>query len=745
VLRDAQLSPARLRRFAAEQRTLAQLNHSSIARLYDANTLPDGTPWFVMEYVDGVPLDQYCEEHKCSIEGRLKLFRAVCEAVEYAHQHGVIHRDLKPSNVLVKPDGSVRLLDFGIAQRPDGEGIAADRTRTGLRLLTLAYAAPEQIRGEPTGVHADVYSLGVILYQLLTSRLPYDLSSKTPLEAALAITTAEPVKPSLYAEARTASRSDLDILSLRAMHKEPKRRYASVAALIRDVDHYLNHEPLEARPDSLTYALGKFARRNWQTIVAVALTSAVLLVGFASALLLRSRPLPARTRPKTVAVLPFRKASRNPELDFLSLAIPEEIARVLGYAKSLSVRSFENTRRYDSPADPQQAGRELHVGTIVTGEYTKGVDQLQIVLAALDVETNRYFWRETFRVPAGNAIELQAQVAAKTREQLGPLLGASEFKETAQPKNEAAYDLFLRASGLGSDPADVKRAIEIFRKSLELDSTYSPAWSGLAVRYRLEGWYSGGGADNLDRAEAAAEHALSLDPNNADAARGLIVSRTGRGKAVAAYQEAADFLRRRPDNVQAHFALSYVFRYVGLLDEAAQECDAAFQIDPLDASNRSCGILFILRGNYQRAMDFINLDHGSEWARTFTLENLLRQGKRGVALAAAPKTAPRWAAYDVLYAGLQNAPHSRIHELARALKPDGDAESDYLAAAHLAYVGETEAAVTLLNRAIEGGYCSYPAIDFDPLFAKIRSSPEIARIRSDAIGCQRNFLTHRMP
>ena len=745
VLRDAQLSPERLRRFAAEQRTLAQLNHPSIARLYDADTLADGTPWFVMEYIDGLPLDQYCAEHKCSIETRLKLFRTVCEAVDYAHQHRVVHRDLKPSNILVKQDGSVRLLDFGIAQRHDSEGTIVDRTRTGLRLLTPAYAAPEQVRGEPAGVYTDVYSLGVILYRLLTSRLPYDLSSKSAMEAAAAITTETPQKPSFYAETRTASWADLDVLVLRAMHREPQRRYSSVASLIRDVDHYLNHEPLEARPDSVAYRMGKFARRNWQTITAVALTAAVLLFGFAFAPLLRSKIVPARAKPKTVAVLPFPKSATNPDLDFLSFAIPEEIARVLGYAQSLSVRSFENTRRYAGfHADPQEVGRELHVGTIVTGDYNKGVDQLQIVLTAMDVETGRYFWRETFRVPARNAIELQAQIAAKTRENLGPLLGATEFKETAHPKNEEAYDLFLRATALGSDPADVKRAIQLLRKSLDLDSTYSPAWSWLAVHYRLEGWYSDGGAASLDQAEAAAERAFSLDRNNVDAARGLIVSRTGRGKTLAAYQEATDFLKRRPDNDQAHFALGYVFRYVGLLEEAERECDAAFEIDPLDAGNRSCGIPFTLDGKYRRAMDFINLDSGSEWARTFILENLLRQGKANEALTAGPKNAPRWAAYDVFYAALNGQSGSKIDELARDAKPEGDAEANYLAAAHLAYAGESEAALRLLSSAIQGGYCSYPAIDSDPLFVKLRNSREFARIRSMAIDCQRDFLTRRV-
>lgn len=144
ILRDAWMSPARRERFALEQRTLAQFNHPSIARLYDADTSPEGTPFFVMEYVEGVPLTEYCIKHECSIQERLQLFRAVCEAVLYAHQHAVIHRDLKPSNILVKDDGTVRLLDFGISKHLEGLGKPVDQTMTGLRLMTPAYAAPER-------------------------------------------------------------------------------------------------------------------------------------------------------------------------------------------------------------------------------------------------------------------------------------------------------------------------------------------------------------------------------------------------------------------------------------------------------------------------------------------------------------------------------------------------------------------------------------------------------------------------
>jgi serine/threonine-protein kinase len=282
ILRDAWVSPARQERFAAEQRTLAQLTHDSIARLYDAGALDDGTPWIAMEYVEGVPLTTYCKEHSCSITERLRLFRAVCDAVQHAHQHLVIHRDLKPSNILVTATGSIKLLDFGIAKQLSSLDPQDEQTRTALRLLTPAYAAPEQVRGDRVGVATDGYALGVVLYELLAGQLPFDLSSRTPGEVETMILSTEPVRPSQYGRLTPAGSSvnragwaDLDVLCLTAMQKDPSRRYATVADLARDVDHYRSGQPLEARPDSAGYRLGKFVRRNR---IPVAVATAVLLM-----------------------------------------------------------------------------------------------------------------------------------------------------------------------------------------------------------------------------------------------------------------------------------------------------------------------------------------------------------------------------------------------------------------------------------------------------------------------------------
>jgi eukaryotic-like serine/threonine-protein kinase len=285
ILRDAWLSPVRRQRFASEQRTLAQLNHPFIARLYDADTTPDGTPFFVMEYVEGVSLVEYCGAHRCSLRERLELFRAVCEAVVYAHQRAVIHRDLKPTNILVKDSRTVRLLDFGIAKHLETLGQSVDQTMTGLRLMTPAYASPEQIRGEQVGIQTDVYSLGVILYELLSGKLPFELSHRTPAQAEQIITHEDAEKPSAVVQrtfnasankahhlaASKSAWAELDVLCMTALHKDTQRRYPSVEALLRDVDHFLKQEPLDARPDTARYRIGKFVTRNRRSVATAAL------------------------------------------------------------------------------------------------------------------------------------------------------------------------------------------------------------------------------------------------------------------------------------------------------------------------------------------------------------------------------------------------------------------------------------------------------------------------------------------
>ena len=341
LLRDAWLSPMRRERFRLEQLTLAQLNHPSIARIYDSNTLEDGTPWFVMEYAAGLPLTEYWMQNEGTVRACLRLFRRVCEAVQYAHSHAIIHRDLKPSNILVTKDGEVKLLDFGIAKQLNVEDSeAANRTVTGLRLMTLAYAAPEQIAGKAVGVYSDVYALGVLLYELLTGNLPENRSlplqagdgslPETEIEKPSSLIRRE--RPQAWASQSKAEWADLDVLTLKALEPEPDRRYRTADALMRDLDALLEGRPLEARPPHLSYTIGKFVRRNRRVLVSVAamfLLIAATIV-FYTVRLAQARNAAVKEAARTLRIQQFTESlfdggdkSAGPAMDLRALDLLE--------------------------------------------------------------------------------------------------------------------------------------------------------------------------------------------------------------------------------------------------------------------------------------------------------------------------------------------------------------------------------------------------------------------------------------
>ncbi len=286
-VRSGMLAGQLRQRFLLEQRILASLEHPHIARLYDAGIGDDGTPYIVMEYVEGRPIDEHCAELEATVDQRLGLFDQVCDAVEFAHRKLVVHRDLKPGNVLVSDRGVVKLLDFGVAKLlAGGEGTAGSPTVAGEgRAFTPEYASPEQLRGEPVSTATDVYALGVLLYELLTGSWPYRAADPSPRSVEAAVLEQEPVRPSAAAESRSAAglarrlRGDLDDIVLTALRKEPERRYASVAELRDDLRRHRNRRPVRARPDTWTYRAGRFASRHRTGVVAAAVVTVSLLAG----------------------------------------------------------------------------------------------------------------------------------------------------------------------------------------------------------------------------------------------------------------------------------------------------------------------------------------------------------------------------------------------------------------------------------------------------------------------------------
>jgi serine/threonine protein kinase len=265
-------------RFRFERQILAGLDHRNIARLLDGGTTESGMPYVVMELVSGQPIDAWCEERKLPVRDRVQLFLQVCAAVSFAHQHLVVHRDLKPNNILVTADGSVKLLDFGIAKLleadTDTDVIAANATATTLRAMTLDYASPEQVSGAQVTTVSDVYSLGVVLYRLLTGKSPYAARSNDAARMAEILSDSTPTRPS---QVERKVDADLDNILLMALRKEPQRRYASVEQLATDLRNYLSDMPVSARGNSWRYRAGKFVRRRKVEIAAGAFVLCALL------------------------------------------------------------------------------------------------------------------------------------------------------------------------------------------------------------------------------------------------------------------------------------------------------------------------------------------------------------------------------------------------------------------------------------------------------------------------------------
>ena len=289
---------ALLERFRFERRILARLEHKNIAALLDGGITPDGQPFFAMEFVEGERIDRYCDHHRLGIRARLQLFRQVCAAVQYAHQNLVVHRDLKPGNILVGADGTVKLLDFGIAKLLDPTEAGDQLTQTGMLPMTTAYASPEQLRGEVVSTASDLYSLGVVLYELLAGRPPFADPSLPILEVRRRMLETVPVPPSQAASAETAAlfgegttarlkralAGELDNIVLMALRKEPERRYSSAEQLSEDLLRFLAGLPVQAQPDSVGYRLSKFVRRNRLAMGMTVAAVVALVVGTATSL-----------------------------------------------------------------------------------------------------------------------------------------------------------------------------------------------------------------------------------------------------------------------------------------------------------------------------------------------------------------------------------------------------------------------------------------------------------------------------
>jgi len=750
---DTASDPKALERFIREARAASQLNHPGICTIYDIEDDVNGQPFIVMEKLEGMSLKDRLHGEPMEVDEILDIGIQVADALAACHEKGIIHRDIKPANIFLTKSGQVKILDFGLAKLSPayaaGDYVSAEDPLSiaGDIFGTAVYMSPEQARGEELDARSDLFSLGVVLYQMATGKKPFAGSNTvTTLEAVLNRKPIPPLKlnPNLP--------PDLQGIIGRAMEKNRGNRYptavalkADLQALKRETDPSISSSGKIRSPFPYRIATSTFQTTSrWQTYLLVVMSAVLIMVlTLAGLWWFKHRPGAAGAK-NTIAVLPLQNVNSDVSVDFLRYALADEIANVLTYTRTLDVRPVSLTRKYSgSDVDPEKIGRQLHVATILTGHFLKQGDNLLVTLEAVDVGENRLIWQSTFTAPTQDLIALQSDMSAQLRRGLFPILGVSGelLNAGTQPKNPEAYDLYLHALALPHDPGPNKDAIAVLQHVVQMDPNYAPAWYELGLRAYYDATYSDGGETMFQLSNQACERAVQLDPNLTLAAGQLITNRVERGELGKAYEAAQALVKRRPESAQAHFVMSYVYRYAGMLQEAANECNTALALDPDNYIFRSCSYPFMELGKTQRAADFLRLDAGSEWVNYVMPSLLLREGKVAEAREAVKRmpTAPRYHR-DLLESCLQLRPASELdrlaHEALTTFPAEPDPELWYNEGALFAYCGKKQAALHLLESAIENNYCSYSNLLTDPLLEKLRSDPDIDRLLTAARECQ---------
>ena len=458
---------------------------------------------------------------------------------------------------------------------------------------------------------------------------------------------------------------------------------------------------------------------------------------------------------KTVAVLPFDSVDGGGEMDYLRLALADEVATALSWTPSLAVRPMAASRRFVGRGiSPQQAGQQLRVEEIVTGHFSAHQSELRVTVEAVEVDGNRLLWRDSIAARTDDPLAVRDQLTSLIRNGLLPALGTGAPTAThARPRNADAYAVYLKSLAISSDPAPNREAIAMLERASSIDPDYADMWVSLADRYYYDGHYGGGGSDALRRSEAAARQALALDPNYMAAAVRLFSLQVEAGRLQDGYDGARQLVAQHPDSGEAHFALSYVLRYGGLLEESARECEQAVSRDPTNPLFRSCGAPLMLLGRYDRALDYVRLDSGSDWAMLVTRLIYQRMGRRTDAREQHDRLPPEYLRgiapdmfYGLLSRCLAGAPpdkqgHVTDDDVRVFLTVREDPEPLYFWAGDLAYCGHTKPAIQLLRESIRRNFCA-TAIETDPMFAAIRNSPEYGELLAAAQACRARFREH---
>ena len=585
-----------IRRFRAERQLLARLDHPNIARLIDAGTLDDGCPYFVMEYAEGTPITRYLEKKGSDVTERLNLFLKICAAVEAAHRNSIVHRDLKSNNILVNHEGEPKLLDFGIAKIVRADTDPLEVTSFNQQRLTPSSASPEQVKGQPVTVLTDVYGLGIVLYEILSGVRPHHFDTRHPSEQELENVVCKqlPPRPSLAAKSRDRQhqlRGDLDAITMRALQKEPPKRYPSVADFAEDIRRHLSGKPVQARHDQVGYKIRTTFLRNRATQI-VSAVALVIIIGSALSWVYSHM---RRTQGQiitggvwnnglSIAVLPFNSLTSDKDNSYFADGVQEAILTNLANVSALKVISRGSVAAYrDNKKSEREVGQALGVSYLVEGSVQKTGDRVRVDAHLVDTRTATTVWAQQYDRKLDDLFDVESDLAQAIVSQLQTKLSADEKAaiETRPTTDMLAYDFYLRARE-SFFQNNHQNAIHLLEQAVSRDPQFALAQALLAhvnlFIYRFEGDRT---AARLDRANDAAEVALRLAPK---------LPQSHLAKAQYYYYGLRDYehalaelnIARSAGGEQAEFVdlSALIERRLGHWADAIRDAERAAELDP---------------------------------------------------------------------------------------------------------------------------------------------------------------------